>query len=581
MRRWFFATALVAPIASVALWACGSDQQTGTTTASSSSSSSGVGGHGGAGGGSGGASTGGGDAGMDAGPSVCDTLGLPVRDFAQGPYGTHRGDVADDLTVPLVDGSMWNLKANWSGCENYVFVPDNQPVSETDPTSVWESDKDLAALVKASPKNTQYFFVSKKSAAAADTATKAMQARIDALLKKLKAPDDAHWRDRLHVVATRAADLGGWLTTIFSKNGGLGFSIDRAQRIRGIGYFSDVARYDAALNQAGKWPFKSNLAYAANEPAYLNAQNDLQAKIDADGATVVELFKGETLQEFAETDVMLPSAQEMAKFDTLTIEVTQMCPDPDKVEIGNCGAWDYIASLGIGEGDNGDGGPAVNTEIARFITSYHRETHWLVDATPFLAKMKDGGSRHFRWDFAPSWNVQPTGTKLALRFSNQKKGYAPKSITPLYTGGDFGSAYNTPHMPIDVPISATAKRVELFAIITGHGSGTSQCSEFCNHQHEFTVAGHMHKKDYPMAGTNAGCVPELANGMTPNQAGTWWFGRGGWCPGRQVDPFVVDVTGEVTLGANATVSYRGLFNGNDPPDGAGNIDLVSYIVVYE
>ena len=33
----------------------------------------------------------------------------------------------------------------------------------------------------------------------------------------------------------------------------------------------------------------------------------------------------------------------MAKFDTLEVEVTQACPNPNAIEIDNCGAWDYIA----------------------------------------------------------------------------------------------------------------------------------------------------------------------------------------------------------------------------------------------
>ena len=68
--------------------------------------------------------------------------------------------------------------------------------------------------------------------------------------------------------------------------------------------------------------------------------------------------------------------------------------------------------------------------------------------------------------------------------------------------------------------------------------------------------------------------------MVPNQWGTWWFGRGGWCPGQQVDPWVVDVTDEVTPGMPATVEYRGLFGGADPTDGHGNIDMISYLTVY-
>src|SRR5207248_755396 len=121
-----------------------------------------------------------------------------------------------------------------------------------------------------------------------------------------------------------------------------------------------------------------------------------------------------------------------------------------------CGAWDYIAFLAMTVPASGDAGPSdaaddaeagappppPSVEIARFITSYHRETHWIVDATPMLALMKEGGTRHFHWEFAPPWNVQPTTTTVKLRFSNQKKGHRPTALVPLFTGGSFNSHYN-------------------------------------------------------------------------------------------------------------------------------------------
>jgi len=290
---------------------------------------------------------------------------------------------------------------------------------------------------------------------------------------------------------------------------------------------------------------------------------------------VLQMWSGDVLMEKADTMLTLPTAAEMAKFDTLEVEVTQQCPKPDEIELGNCGAWDYLANLSLADD------PANTVELARFITSYHRETHWVSDVSQMLPLLASGGQHAFRWSFAPSWNTQPTATHLALRLSSKKKGLTPKQATFLYAGGDFGSMYNVGRMPVSVPIPATAKKVELFVIVTGHGSGTNQCSEFCDHQHEFTVNGTKHVKDFPLAGTNDTCIPNLTNGLTPNQAGTWWFGRGGWCPGQQVDPWIVDVTADVTPGQTATVSYRGLFAGADPPDGSGNIDLVSYLVVHE
>ncbi len=538
---------------------------TGTTTTTGSGGGGGTGGSGGAGG-------------TAPDPSaLCKAQGLPIRAFVEGPYGTHRGELAEDFTVDLLDGTSFQLKSQFSGCESYVFIPDRLPISDLDTASVWTVDKDLLALVKASPKNVHYFFVSRMTTSAtADESLTAMQGRVDALLPKLPAADAEHWKAHLHVVTKRAANLGNWLSGVLNTHGKLGFSIDRLQRIRGAGSLADVKRFSAELNAQMKWPWKANLAYAANDPKYFNAQSILQDRIDAEAATVVKLWDGEILSEKADTMAVLPSAAEIQGFDTLEVEITQQCPNPDEIELGNCGAWDYLAHLFLIDDE------ANPIELSRFITAYHRETHWVVDASPMIPLLKSGGAHKFRWSFAPSWNVQPTATRLSLRFSNQKKAVKPAQSVFLWAGGGFGSAYNMGRAPVDVPIPATAKKVELWTIITGHGAGTGQCSEFCNHQHEFSVNGKAHLEEFKGAGNENGCISHLDNGMTPNQAGTWWFGRGGWCPGQQVDPWVTDVTADVTPGQVATVSYRGLYKNVDPPpDGAGDIVMASYLVISE
>jgi hypothetical protein len=134
---------------------------------------------------------------------------------------------------------------------------------------------------------------------------------------------------------------------------------------------------------------------------------------------------------------------------------------------------------------------------------------------------------------------------------------------------------------MEVAIPSGAKKVELWSIITGHDAATSQCAEFCNHVHEMTVNGKAYTKSHPEAASEDGCMPEIAHGMTPNQGGTWWFGRGGWCPGQQVKPWVVDVTADVVPGETAQLSYLGKLGNASPPDGAGTIDMVSYLVVHE
>jgi Peptide-N-glycosidase F, C terminal len=508
-------------------------------------------------------------------PSACAALGLPERPWDPGPYGTLRHEVAGDFSLPLTDGTTWRFKDQYIGCESYLFVPDSIPVSDLDPTSIWA--KDLDALIKKSPKNVHYFFVSRKMTDAdAKTSTDAMAMRVATSVGKLKGADADHWKSHLHVVSDRAGKIADWPGKVLNGHGRIGFGVDRFQRVRGFGLLADVTRYDDALNQAMKWPWKANLAYAAHEAIAYEFEVDRQSKLDAENAKIVDLWKGETLAEFAETDVDVPTAAELQKYDTLEVEVDMQCPDPTQIEFGNCGAWDYIASLGV-RGDD-----MVNHEIARFITSYHRETHWVVDASPMLVLLQKGGTQHFRWDFAPSWNTQPTMTKLSLRLSNQKKGYRPTDATFLWSGGHFDSKYDSLHATQMVPIPAGAKRVELWTILTGHGGdAVTQCAEFCDHQHQFTINGKMYLKDFPMAGTQSKCMPEMSNGMVPNQGGTWWFGRGGWCPGEQVTPWVQDVTADVTPGQTATLDYKGMFKNMTPPDQSSDIDLTSYLVVYK
>ncbi|MCB9736971.1 MAG: hypothetical protein H6745_30685 [Deltaproteobacteria bacterium] len=500
--------------------------------------------------------------------------GLPQVAFRDDLVGPRRGDVAADFGVPLVGGGAFRLADAWDGCGVVVVLTDVATRSDVDDASLWGDDAGLAELFALSPDGVDYVFVPLRQGdpegASADLA-----ARLDTVLAGLGEPLTTYWRGRVHVGAVSGRDLDGWVSDALLTRFQTGFVVDRAQRLHGVGSFSDVTRYDAAAAEIG-WPWQGDIAYAAYEAQYVNADAAASAALAAEELATVPLFGGEVLEDgFAEVDAALPA--DLASYDALWVEATLRCPDPDANELGNCGAWDYLARLWVRDGDGDD---APELEVARFITAYHRETHWIVDASALLPRLPAGATRHFRWEWAPSWNTQPTATSLRLVLG-RRGGPRPAATTSLFTGGPFDPGYNEAHDPMTVPIPASAQKVELWAIVTGHGSGTSQCAEFCGHQHQFIVNGALHLLAFPAVGDDEGCIAAIASGMTPNQAGTWWLGRGGWCPGAPVAPWIVDVTGDVTPGEDATIDYRALLAGAKPPEDAGEIVLTSYLVVYE
>ena len=65
-------------------------------------------------------------------------------------------------------------------------------------------------------------------------------------------------------------------------------------------------------------------------------------------------------------------------------------------------------------------------------------------------------------------------------------------------------------MPVSADIPADTKHAEVWMIVTGHGSDNYNCGEFCDSQHQFTVNGASNTwlVDFPMAGTETGCITE-------------------------------------------------------------------------
>lgn len=85
-------------------------------------------------------------------------------------------------------------------------------------------------------------------------------------------------------------------------------------------------------------------------------------------------------------------------------------------------------------------------------------------------------------------------------------------------------------------------------------------------------------------GTPLGCANQVPTGVEPNQHGTWLYGRDGWCDGRNVFPWIIDITQQIQKGQETNViNYFGWFKGTDPnpKQNPGEIILYSYLIFYK
>lgn len=505
---------------------------------------------------------GGGDAGTTEYPA-CEGPEPKGAPFAEGPYGYGSRELADDFTVPTTDGD-WSFKEHWTGCDSFIFV--NYAEGYEYAEGLWTTNPDK--LFQKSPANVHYFFMS----FANDDATvlsdvEKIKAKVEASLAKLTPEEQMAWQGRFHFVTKGAFDLDNWIGDKLNAKGEFAFAIDRFQRVRQVG----LLLAPTSGSQLGK------LEYVAHEAQYFNFEWTREQALAAEkNPTIIEVLKQETAMY--DVDVALPDAEAMKGFDTMEIDLTLACTDHlDE----NCGEWDYIANLFLCDKVDPTMCP---TEVGRWITTYHREGRWVTDVSPLLAFIKDGGTRRFHLNPANAYVVD-----MSFRFLNKGKGSTPDEATYLYSGAGFNQTYNDNFMPVTFDVPADVKKVEIAAFITGHGWGVEadNCAEFCNHDHHFTVNGTDHVKDHPMAGTSDGCMKQIPDGSVPNQFGTWPLGRGGWCPGLDVKPWVVDVTSDVTIGGTNTLTYKGLFKGmtyvpkpGNPNSGGfgANITMTSWLI---
>ncbi len=552
----------------------------------------------------------------------------PDTGFAPGPYGTGWRDLAGDVRLRTLDGDF-DLARLWTGEDAFLFsFFTNDPRQPQDLRNyletLWfangEAAREVAALLDASPPDVHYVFGSFDEDAPLDV--RRLKSVFDRVLIGRTEAERARWTGRLHFVARPLGGAEGWLRDLIAARSPLWFGIDSTQRLRQVGLLTDIV--------AGV----PRLQGLALEARYFHFERERQATLDAaEGVTIVPVFHENVGHAVAEVE--LPPADVMAGFDTMEFDVGAYCPGHMDE---NCGEWDYLSNLYVceqpvdaenphaatpcraavpgAEGEpetpaetracacrtpyggvaerqqvcraDGGGFEACNcpcdAEIGRWITTYHREGRWVTDVSPLLALVKDGGRQRLRFASGNAYDYA-----FDIRLSNRGKGTRPDEIRFLWGGGAFNAQYNEGRSPITFTVPPDVRKVELVAYLTGHGFGVEadNCAEFCDHTHHFDVNGREFVKAHPVAGTATGCQEQVDEGVVPNQFGTWPFGRGGWCPGLDVKPWVADVTEALRPGENV-ITYRGLFEGTDyvpRPSGRGDgfgarVDVSSYLVFH-
>ncbi len=497
--------------------------------------------------------------------STCDS---PVS-WTEGGGGTGVRDLAADFTLPTSRGD-WVFSERWSGCESYLFLVWQRGGDSSD---LWTSDLD--DFLTRAPTDLQVFFLSAQgdeADALADVTD--MEARVEEALAALDPELAAAWEGRFHFVPTLVSALDGWIPLMADQSwSSETFAIDRAQRLRSTGMLHSASRSAPTFK------------YLANEPIYYAFEAEREIALEASGATVIPVWDSVEMGDpgwagvSTTADVELPDAATMAGFDTLTLDLSMDCAEHlDE----NCPPWDYLVNLYLCDADDPD---TCDTEIGRFVTTYWREGRYVVDASPYLALLQEGGSRRLRF-----YTTQTYLVSLDLRLSNSGSGLVAAAAQYLWSGASFNESYNDLFSPITFEVPSDAKKVELVATISGHGWGgdTENCAEFCNHTHHFVVEGDEYSLEHPEAGSADGCMEQVSSGTVPNQYGTWYYGRGGWCPGREVSPWRQDITASVTLGAENEISYSALLGAEEyvPEYIEGesfwaNIQMTSWIVVWK
>ena len=485
----------------------------------------------------------------------------PSEEFSEGPYGINYGDIAGDFTLPTEEGD-WNFASNYTHDDSYIFVIYRAGSMNSD-NKMWSTS--MMNLFDASPMNVHYFF------AVYTDKNDTFEGKIAEIRENIEKAADAtgnvELQKRIHVVSRPLPEIDCWLNDWAEENSAVFLGIDRFQRLRAGGSFASW--------QTSTDPMIENIM---KEAEYYNYEWNLEGFLK-ENEQKTKKIQGLDGVPF-ETEGWAKNIYFNVDFDdfegdgSLYILFEQLCENPKDCE------WDRLERLFLCD----DGEEECSIEIGRWITTYGRSGKWLTDISPLIPMLSGKRDAKLRLTVDGD-NYVNNLDFLYISGENEK----PSEIIRLYHQTEqFTEEYNDKFETLSFELT-DVKSAKIYAFITGHGNGSEQanCAEFCPFESVFSVNGNDFQFDFANAGTSKGCYKMVADGVVPNQYGSWPYGRAGWCPGLDAKLIEFDVTDSLVSGEN-TFDYSALLDGKtyspvvtDPSGYRAEIYLSSYLVIWK
>ncbi|MCP4806422.1 MAG: hypothetical protein GY913_22165 [Proteobacteria bacterium] len=484
----------------------------------------------------------------EPGPEPGDSMDSQAPELEPCEDGTTRRPfLSEDLTVATTTGD-WTLSEHWSGCDSFLFL--GIPPSGSYLSTLM--DEDPKKLFKKGPRDVEYVFF----ADGADAHRDDLAEMLDLALSDLNDGDQAHWADRVHIATGRSAGLDGSYGEYVAGVEYPVFGVDREGALREVGYLADPHE---------GWE-TTNWEYLGDEAALHAFEAAREDTLVARDATVLRLWDGVEVgsEEWGAFSTDLTDAA--AGHNRVDVDITLGCGGP---WYDACPAWDTVNWLFVCDQDGED-----CVELARLVTGYWRGGRWVMDGTQVLDRLQ--GPASFTYS-----GGQVKLVTVDLRFWSDGTDRAPLASNQVWWDNDsfWTDEWVAAHQDHAFTPPADATRVELVHAITGHGSDSEGCAEFCASSHAFHVNGTEFRTDFDDAGSRDGCRDRVGTaGVLPNQAGTWTYGRAGWCPGQGVEPVRVDITSAVTLGEANELDYTALFGEESARNTDANFDPSVFLV---